>query len=215
MGSGILWKIIVTQHSSPLNQEMQLEVVLCKEEGLINFRKNTERPYKRVLWSEESIFLLDFGKNGQRILCTKDEKDNPDFYEQEVQKTAWWWWCISAYGMGDLHACEGTIDTEAYVEILERQMPPSRRRLFPGTPCLFQQDNARPHSAQVTAWLCRNWGVCLTGLPSSPDLSPIENVWRIMKRRIRQRRPRTVEQLKSCIHQEWAKIPLAKLQLIT
>ena len=33
-----------------------------------------------------------------------------------------------------------------------------------------------------------------------------------MKKRIRKRRPQTVEQLKSCIHQEWAKIKLAKLQ---
>ena len=30
------------------------------------------------------------------------------------------WECISAHGMGDLHICEGTIDVEAYVGILER-----------------------------------------------------------------------------------------------
>ena len=34
MGLGVLWKIIVTQHSPPLHQEMQLENVLCKEEGI-------------------------------------------------------------------------------------------------------------------------------------------------------------------------------------
>ena len=53
---------------------------------------------------------------------------------------------------------------------------------------VFSQDNARPHSARVTtAWLRRHvvhvfdWPTC------SPDMSPIENAWRIMKRRIRQR----------------------------
>ena len=78
--------------------------------------------------------------------------------------------------MGDLHICEGTIDAEAYVGILERHMLPSRRRLFPGTPCLFQQDNASPPSAQVTtAWLRRH-RVCVLDWPAgSPDLSPIEN----------------------------------------
>ena len=51
--------------------------------------------------------------------------------------------------------------------------------------------------------------LCMLDWPAcSPDLSPIENVCRIMKRRIRW----TVEQLKSCIHQEWTKIPLAKRQ---
>ena len=160
-------------------------------------------------------FRLVFGKNGCRILRAKDEKDHPDCYQRKVQKPAsvMVWGCISAHGMGDLHICEGTIDAEAYVGILERHMLPSRRRLFPGTPCLFQQDNARPHSARVTtAWLRRHRVRVLDWPACSPDLSPIENVWCIMKRRIRQRRPRTVEQLKSCIHQEWAKIPLAKLQ---
>ena len=34
IGSGVLWKIIVTQHSPPLHPEMKLEIVLCKEEGI-------------------------------------------------------------------------------------------------------------------------------------------------------------------------------------
>ena len=228
MCSGVLWKIIVTQHSLPLHQEMQLDIVLCNlgRHWLI-LRRNgakvlwarshlrwTEWQWETCLsWSDKSTFQLVFGKNGHRILRAKDEKDHPDCYQRKVQKPAsvMVWGCISAHGMGDLHICEGTIDAEAYLGILERHMLPSRRRLFPGTPCLFQQDNARPHSAEVTTvWLRKLECVCLTG---SPDLSPIQNVWRIMKRRIRQRwRPWTVEQLKSCIHQEWAKIPLAKLQ---
>ena len=168
------------------------------------------RKWKHVLWSHFSLF---FGKNGCRILRAKNEKDHPDCYQRKVQIPAsvMVWGCISDHAMGDLHICEGTIDAETYVGILERHMLPSRGWLFPRT--LFQQDNARLHSAQVTtAWLCRcsvcvfDWSAC------SPDLSPIENVWRILKRRIRQWRPRTFEQLKFCIHLEWAKILLAKLQ---
>ena len=75
-------------------------------------------------------------------------------------------------------------------------------------------NNARPHSAGVIGieWLHRH-RVCVPDWPAySADQSPIENVCHIMKRRIRQRRPRTVQQLKSCIHREWAKFLLAKLQ---
>ncbi len=45
-----------------------------------------------------------------------------------------------------------------------------------------------------------------------PDLSPIENIWRIIKQKICQRRPtRTLQQLETYIRQEWDQIPTPKL----
>lgn len=38
----------------------------------------------------------------------------------------------------------------------------------------------------------------------SPDLSPVENVWRILKQRVRQLCPRTKEKPKKAIEVEWA-----------
>lgn len=175
----------------------------------------TDAKWKSVLWSDESTFQIVFGNCGRRVLRTKEEKNHPDCYRRKVQKPAsvMVWGCISAQGMGNLHICEGTINAERYIQVLEQHMLPSKRRLFHGRPCLFQQDNAKPHSARVTtAWL-RSKRVRVLPWPAcSPDLSPIENVWRIMKRKIRQRRPRTVEQLKLYIKQEWGRIPPDKLQ---
>ncbi len=42
--------------------------------------------WKRVLWSDESVFQVFFGRNGRRVLRTKEEKDHPDCYQQQVQK---------------------------------------------------------------------------------------------------------------------------------
>ncbi len=49
-----------------------------------------------------------------------------------------------------------------------------------------------------------------------PDLSHIGNIWHIIKRKIRQRWPRTLQQLENYIRQEWDQILTPKLQkLIT
>ena len=165
MGSGVLWKIIFTQHSHSYIKKCNMKLYYAKRKAFINFAQKRRRVlwalrhWKCVLWSDESTFQLVIGKNGHLIICAKDEKDHPDCYQRKVQKTAsvmvWVWGCISANGLGDLHICEDTNKAEAYVGILETNAA-SRQRLLPGTPCLFQQDNARPHSARVTrVWLRR------------------------------------------------------------
>ncbi len=90
--------------------------------------------------------------------------------------------CISAYGMSSLHVLEGAMNAEINIKVLEQHMLPSRRRVFQGRPCVFQEDNVKPHTAvKTTSWL-RSRRVCVLTWPAcSPNLSPIEKVWRIIK----------------------------------
>ncbi len=69
---------------------------------------------------------------------------------------------------------EGTIYMKAYIGIV-------RRHILYHQDYIFQKVGTRTHSAcATTAWFRRH--VDVTGWPA--DLSPIENVWPIMKRRI-------------------------------
>ncbi len=161
-----------------------------------------------VYCGQMNQYFRYFWEEWRRVLRTKEEKDHPDCYQQQVQKpgSVMVWGVSVALGKGNLHFCDGTINAEKYIEILEHNMLPSRRHLFQGRPCIFQQDNAKPHSATLQRPGCGGRGYGYLRPACSPDLSPIENVWRILKCKMRQRRPRTVAHLKTCLQEEWDKI---------
>ena len=72
---------------------------------------------------------------------------------------------------------------------------------------LFQQDNARPHTARISQQALR--GVQMLPWPAySPDFSPIEHVWDLIGRRLQTlSQPRTDDQLWQMVDREWRTIP--------
>ncbi len=169
MGPGILPETTVGKQNPPCHLQMPTKALSCKKEAICehgleapscpvgqgSFKMDCFKG-KSVLWSDESKFDILVGNHGRRVLWAKEEGDLPACYQRSVQKPAslMVWGCINAYGMGSLHVLEGTMNAERYIKVLGQHMLPSSRRLFQGMPCIFQQDNAKPHTAAITtAWL--------------------------------------------------------------
>ena len=75
---------------------------------------------------------------------------------------------------------------------------------------LFQQDNARPHTARVSMDYLEKNNINVLPWPSkSADLNRIEYLWDQLDKRVRQRQPplQTLDQLRQMLQQEWRAIP--------
>ncbi len=74
---------------------------------------------------------------------------------------------------------------------------------------IFQQNMAPAHTAKSSKKSCLNdHDVGVLDWPAnSPDLNPIENLWGIVKRKIRNKSPKNADELKATDKETWASIP--------
>jgi hypothetical protein len=94
------------------------------------------------------------------------------------------WGGISLRGTTTLKFSTSGIKSAEYIDILRENLLPTMEVLYPDS-FVLQQDNAPAHTAIDTIkWFQENnlkvvrWSAC------SPDLNPIENVWKIMKDKV-------------------------------
>ncbi len=79
-------------------------------------------------------------------------------------------------------------------------MLPSADKLYGDADLIFQQDLAPAQTAKGTKSWFNDHGVTVLDWPAnSPDLNPIENLWGIVKRKMRDTRPNNADDLKATI----------------
>ena len=81
---------------------------------------------------------------------------------------------------------------------------------------IFEQDGASSHTSRTNKYLLNaffkedGW---FQNPPNSPDLAyPIENLWAIIKPRVKRREPKSIEELKRFLNEEWNSIPIEMVQ---
>ncbi len=111
---------------------------------------------------------------------------------------------MSSASVGPLCFLKTNITAPIYQDILELFMLPSADQLFKDADFIFQQDLAPAHTVKSTKSWLNDHGVGVLDWPAnSPDLNPIENLWGIVKRKMRKKRPKNADELKATVKETW------------
>ncbi len=166
--------------------------------------------WSKVLFSDESKFCISFGNQGPRVWRKSGEAQNPCCLKSSVKfpQSVMIWAAMSSAGVGPLCFLKSTVNAAIYQEILENFMLPSADKLYGDADFIFQQDLAPAHTAKGTKSWFNDHGVTVLDWPAnSPDLNLSENLWGIVKRKMRDTRSNNADELKATVKETWASIP--------
>ncbi len=201
-----------SRHQEPphtdVSRNLATVVVRCVLPGLR--RRRTGLLPSGPKSSFESKFCISFGKQGPRVWRKGEEAHSPSCLKSSVKfpQSVMIWGAMSSAGVGSLCFLKTNVTAPVYQEIWEQFMLPSADQLFKDADFIFQQDLAPAHTAKSTkSWLNDHDVGVLDWPANSLDLKPIENLWDIFKRKMRNKRPKNADELKATVKETWASIP--------
>ncbi len=172
------------------------------------------RRWRRILFTDESRFLLYRSDRRQRVFRRKGERYSNNCVlecDRFGGGGVMVWGGISHGKKTPLVVIDGTLTAQRYCDnVLQPVVVPFVR----DNDVTLQQDNARAHVARLSMdFLHTNNIDVMNWPPYSPDFSPIEHIWDILDRRLRRRQnqPSNHQQLRQALIEEWQNIPIAQV----
>jgi transposase len=169
--------------------------------------------WKRVIWSDETK-INRFSSDGRSWCWIRDgETKQPHHVKQTVKHgggSVMIWGCMTFYGPGFMCKINNTMDQHIYKDILQEYLLQTIDWYdLDAEQVIFQHDNDPKHkSRSIQEWLGEQEFDVIEWPPQSPDLSPIENLWATLIRRLNQYEspPKGMIELWERVESEWNKI---------
>lgn len=115
------------------------------------------------------------------------------------------WGCFSSKGFGEIFMFTQNLNSDLLCTIYEKALLPSAESWF--DEWILQEDNDPKHMAKKSKKWKDEHDVHRMPWPAqSPDLNPIENVWKVLKCQIRQYHPQSLISLKKCVSHIWGQL---------
>ncbi|KAG2468811.1 TC1A transposase, partial [Polypterus senegalus] len=166
--------------------------------------KDSRTMRNKNLWSDETKIEL-YGVNARRHVWRKP--GTAHHQANTIPTVKHGGGCFSAAGTGRLVRIKGKMTSAMYRDILDENLLQNALDLGLGQWFIFQKDNDPKHTAKISKeWLQDNSVNVLEWHSQSPDLNPIERLWRDLKMAVHRRFASNLMELERCCKEEWVKL---------
>ncbi len=168
-------------------------------------KENIDRDWSNVIFTDESTFTtFAYKKKVWRLKYSR-----PIVRTVKHPAKLHVWGCFSSYGFGELFCFVGNLNSEFLINIYENALLPSANKWFKqNEPWYLQEDNDPKHKSKMAeAWRIQHNVNRISWPANSPDCNPIENVWAILKERLKENTKLNVTSLAHHLLKEWKSLP--------